>query len=155
MRHLTFPQQVNEPAARIVAGVVAVTLLGALLGGVWWLVPVLAVGFVLRVLTGPTLSPLARVAVWVAPRVAASRLVAGPPKRFAQGVGASLTAAASLLFAVGSHAAAWGLVVVVLGFATLEAAAGFCMGCWAYGRLQRAGWVAPDTCVDCTLPQAW
>jgi hypothetical protein len=56
---LRFPNPVNEVAARVVAGAAAA---GAwvTLGTRWpWLLPVLAYGFLARVLTGPTLSPSA------------------------------------------------------------------------------------------------
>ena len=62
MRSLfAFPNPVNELSARLVAGgVVAVTLVILLFGQYWLLIP-LAYGFVARVLTGPTLSPLGQV----------------------------------------------------------------------------------------------
>jgi hypothetical protein len=44
---------------------------------------------------------------------------------------------------------AWLLVALVVLFATLEAALGFCMGCWIYARLQRRGLVPADACTDC------
>ena len=49
----------NEKAARLVAGVVAITGLVILATGAYWLLIPLAYGFWARVLTGPTLSPLA------------------------------------------------------------------------------------------------
>ena len=57
-----------------------------------WLIAVLAYGFWARVLTGPTLSPLGQLVTRVVtPLVpAAPRNVPGPPKRFAQGIGATL-----------------------------------------------------------------
>ena len=73
----TFPNPVNELAARTVAGGVlllsALTLVLSLTVGTgWlWLSAVLAYGFVARVLAGPTLSPLAQLATRViAPRLA-------------------------------------------------------------------------------------
>ncbi len=87
----TFPNPVNEKAARVVAGVVLITTVVALVLSVYWLLIVLALGFWARVLSGPTLSPLGRLASDViAPRLGAPRYVAGPPKRFAQGIGAGL-----------------------------------------------------------------
>ena len=62
MRSLfAFPNPVNEVSARLVAGgVVVMTALVLTLGWHWLLIP-LAYGFVARVLTGPTLSPLGQV----------------------------------------------------------------------------------------------
>ncbi|MBA3748411.1 MAG: DUF4395 domain-containing protein, partial [Solirubrobacterales bacterium] len=85
---LSFPNPVNEKAARVVAGVVAVACAITLLTGWHWLLVPIAYGFVARVLTGPKLSPLGRFASRVvAPRLGAPVWVAGPPKRFAQGMG--------------------------------------------------------------------
>ena len=53
-----FPNPVNEVSARLVAGGVVLMALGALLLGQMWLLVPLAYGFVARVVTGPTLSPL-------------------------------------------------------------------------------------------------
>ena len=86
----SFPNPVNEKAARVVAGVVLATVIVILATGAYWLLIPLAYGFWARVLTGPTLSPLG----WIAQNVdrpAAGRPakpVPGPPKRFAQGMGA-------------------------------------------------------------------
>ena len=55
---LSFPHTINEKAARVVAGVVlAVSALTLATAWYWLLVP-LAYGFLARVLTGPTLSPI-------------------------------------------------------------------------------------------------
>ena len=87
-----FPNPVNEKAARVVAGVVAILGIVILATGARRLLLVLAYGFRARVLTGPTLSPLGGVAMRVvAPRLGPPKYVAGPPKRFAQGMGAAFT----------------------------------------------------------------
>ena len=65
-----FPAVVNEKAARVVAGGVALLAGTALVTGWLWLSAVLAVGFALRVAAGPRWSPLGRLAsVVVAPRL--------------------------------------------------------------------------------------
>ena len=66
----SFPNPVNEKAARVVAGVVMVVALITLATSAYWLLIPLAYGFWARVLTGPTLSPLGQLAT----RVAAPRL---------------------------------------------------------------------------------
>ena len=53
-----FPNPVNEVSARLVAGGVVVLAVLAIVLQQPWLIVVLAYGFVARVLTGPTLSPL-------------------------------------------------------------------------------------------------
>src|SRR5579863_8981698 len=91
----SFPNPVNEKAARAVAGVVLVLSVVTLVTGVYWLLIPLAYGFWARVLTGPTLSPLGWLAQNViAPRLGPRRPVPGPPKRFAQGMGAGMSSAA-------------------------------------------------------------
>ena len=71
MRHLfSFPNPVNEKAARTVAFVVMVVSAVGLATSTYWLFVPLAYGFVARVLTGPRLSPLGRLAsAVVAPRL--------------------------------------------------------------------------------------
>ena len=54
----TFPDPVNEVSARLVAAGVVTMSVAAIALDLRWLVAVIAYGFVARVLTGPTLSPL-------------------------------------------------------------------------------------------------
>jgi hypothetical protein len=139
-RLLRFPDPVNEVSARLVAaGVVVMAALTLGLRQPWLLVPI-AYGFVARVATGPTLSRLA-----IAPRP-----VPGPPKRFAQGIGAVVTVTAALLALVaGLTAPAYGLVAMLLLFASLESFAGFCVGCTVFAALMRAGVIPASVCQRC------
>lgn len=148
---LSFPNPVNEKAARSVAGGVVVLSALTLLTQWWWLAVLLAAGFALRVAGGPRYSPLGRLAVHViAPRFGEARLVPGPPKRFAQAIG-FLTSAAAAVAALGFGATtvAAVLLAVLLVFATLESAVGFCAGCWAFGHLMRLGVIPEETCEAC------
>ncbi|MGR0159625.1 DUF4395 domain-containing protein [Paenarthrobacter nitroguajacolicus] len=145
-----FPNPVNEYAARITAGLVVAVAVTTLLTGWAGGLVALAVGFWLRVLFGPRISPLALLSVKVlAPRIGHSRLVAGPPKRFAQGIGAALTSAAVVLFFAGLQPAAWVLLALLIVAASLEAFVGFCLGCAIFGFLQRRGFIPEDVCEAC------
>jgi hypothetical protein len=144
-----FPDEVNERAARILAACIATLIATALLTRSAWLLPCLAAGFSLRWGFGPRYSPLARLAVYLAPRVASVRMVGGPPKRFAQAIGATCLIAASVLVLSSHSVGGWALAAMVAVFATLEAGLGFCMGCWIYRRLIRLGVIAADRCEDC------
>src|SRR5438874_10115670 len=119
---LSFPNPVNEKAARVVAGVVMATGIVILATGAYWLLVPLAYGFWARVLTGPTLSPLGWTAQNViAPRLGPKKPVPGPPKRFAQGMGAFMsTLALVLALIVGNHAAADVVLILFLPAAGLE-----------------------------------
>ena len=143
----SFPNPVNEKAARVVAGVVAITAAIILATGAYWLLIPLTYGFWARVLTGPTLSPLARVAMKVAP--GRPKYVPGPPKRFAQGMGATMTAAATILWLTGSVTAAGVLVAMLLVAATLESVFAICLGCHIFGLLMRAGLIPDAICAEC------
>ena len=81
-----FPNPVNDLAARTVAaGVILIALAALLLDAQWLLIP-LAYGFLARVLTGPTLSPLGQLAVRVvAPRLGPPRDVPGRPSASRRG----------------------------------------------------------------------
>ena len=86
----SFPNPVNEVSARLVVGGVVLLSLITIVLDQPWLTAVIAYGFIARVLTGPTLSPLGQLVTRViTPRLpVAARPVPGPPKRFAQGIGA-------------------------------------------------------------------
>src|SRR3954467_12616842 len=84
----SFPNLLNEKAARVVAGVVAVAGVVVLLTGAYWLLVPMAYGFWARVLTGPTLSPLGRLASGViAPRLGPPKYVAGAAEALRAGDG--------------------------------------------------------------------
>lgn len=147
----TFPNPVNEVAARAVAtGVVLMAVTFVVTGWGWLLVP-LTYGFIARVLTGPTLSPLGRIATQVvAPRLAEhERLVPGPPKRFAQGIGVVFTVGASVLWLAEASGAARVVIAMLAGAAFLEAAFGFCLGCRIFAGLIKAGVVPDSVCEEC------
>jgi hypothetical protein len=147
----SFPNPVNEVAARTVAAGVVVMCVAALaLGQPWILVP-LAYGFWDRVLTGPTLSPLGQLATRViAPRLGAPRLVAGPPKRFAQAIGVAFSSSALVLwYGFGLGTATWVVVALLATAAFLESALGICLGCIAFGSLMKAGVIPEDVCAAC------
>ncbi len=146
-----FPALVNELAARTVAtGVVTMTLLYLATGSGWVLVP-LVYGFIARVAAGPKLSPLGRLAVEViVPRLPSrGRLVPGPPKRFAQAIGATLSGAGAVAHLAGLPTLAAVLIAMITGAALLEAALGFCLGCTIFAQLMRAGVIPADTCEAC------
>jgi len=148
---LSFPDPVNEKAARTVAGVVAVVSLVALAGGWHWLLIPLALGFWARVLTGPTLSPLGRlVADVVAPRLGPPAYVPGPPKRFAQGMGAAMTTAGAILGpGFGYETAAAVLLAGMVVAATLESVFALCLGCRVFALLMRLGVIPEEVCARC------
>lgn len=147
-----FPNPVNETSARIVAaGAVTMALGVALLGQMWLLIP-LAYGFVARVVTGPTLSPLGQIATRViTPRIDRDhRYVAGPPKRFAQGIGAVLSVTAVVAhFGFGATTVAQVLIAMLAAAAFAEAAFAFCLGCVIFARLMRIGLIPASICAEC------
>ncbi len=147
----SFPNPVNEKAARVVAATVVVLAAVTLATSAYWLTAVLAYGFLARTLTGPTLSPLGRVAQRVvAPRLGPPRYVPGPPKRFAQAIGALLTTAAAVLaLGFGAHTAAGVLLAMLVVAAGLESVFAFCLGCKLFTLAMRAGLVPAQVCVEC------
>ena len=152
MRYVfSFPNPVNEVAARVVAGLVVGLSLATILTGQAWLMFVLAYGFLARVATGPTLSPMGLLATRViAPRIGEPKLVPGPPKRFAQTVGLGFSVAALVLhFVAGSPVAANVVLAVLILFAALEAFLGFCAGCFVFDYLMRWGLVPRSVCEEC------
>ena len=148
----SFPNPVNEKSARLVASGVVLMCLVTIAFNLPWLTAVIAYGFIARVLTGPTLSPLGQLVTRViTPRLpGASKLVPGPPKRFAQGMGAFMSTLACVL-ALGFGLTT--LAYVVLGLmavaAFLEAAFAYCLGCKIFGLLIRRGIIPASVCDEC------
>ena len=149
----SFPNPVNDYAARTVAtGVVLMCLATIAFDQPWILIP-LTYGFWARVLTGPTLSPLGQLATRVvAPRLPVEpKLVPGPPKRFAQAVGVAFSTTALVLwYGFGEHAASYVVVGLLACAAFLEAAFGLCLGCKAFAMLMRAGVIPESVCLECS-----
>lgn len=132
------------------AGVVLVGVIVTLATGFYWLLIPLAYGFWARVLSGPTLSPLGWVAQNViAPRLGDKKPVPGPPKRFAQGIGAVMSTTALVLAFAVSHTAADVVLILFLPAAGLESIVGYCVGCRIFALLMRAGIVPERVCAEC------
>lgn len=150
MSLFAFPNPVNEYAARVTAGLVVLAAIGTALSGSVWGLAAIAAGFWLRLLFGPRISPLALLSVKViTPRLGKVKLVAGPPKRFAQGMGAVVSTAALILFIAGAVPASWAVLGVLIVAASLEAFLAFCLGCVIFGWLQRRGLIPEDVCEAC------
>ena len=148
----SFPNPVNEVSARLVAGGVVLMALATIVFDQPWLTLVLAYGFVARVLTGPRLSPLGQLVTRViTPRLPfESKPVAGPPKRFAQGVGVAFSVTAAVLaLGFGLRGAAYVVLGMLAAAATLESVFAYCLGCKVFGLLMRAGLVSEDVCERC------
>ena len=148
---LTFPNPVNETSARLVAGGVVAQAIGFLAVRQWWLLVPLAYGFLARVLAGPRWSPLGQfVTRVVTPRLDLHhRLVPGPPKRFAQGMGLVFSSGALLAWGVGAHPITYVLIAGLIVAATLESVFAICLGCLVFNRLMRWGVIPDDVCSDC------
>ena len=150
--YFTFPNPVNEHAARVVAFGVLLLSVITIAFDQHWLLFVISYGFVARVLAGPKLSPLGRIATQVVVPLLdrPPKLVPGPPKRFAQTMGAVFSLTALVLhFGFGETLAAdlvLGLLVVA---ASLEAFLAICLGCVVFGRLMRLGVVPREVCESC------
>src|SRR5690349_3889202 len=136
----SFPDPVNDVSARLVAtGVVLMAVL-TIACDLEWMTLVLAYGFVARVLTGPTLSPLGQLVTRViTPALPFEpKLLPGPPKRFAQGIGAVFTVTVAILtYGFGRFDQGQVLLAVLLVPASLEAFAGYCVGCKIFAVLMR------------------
>lgn len=150
-RIFSFPNPVNEISARAVASGVLIMAVVTIAFDLKWMTFVLAYGFLARVLTGPTLSPLGQVVTRVVtPRLPlAARQVPGPPKRFAQGMGLAFAGTALVLSLAGYWTAATAVLACLATAAFLEAAFGLCLGCTVFGFLMRRGVVSAEVCERC------
>jgi hypothetical protein len=150
-KFFSFPNPVNETSARIVAGGAVFMGIAFVLSGNGWVLLPLTYGFIARVLAGPKLSPLGRLATQVlTPRLSIEhRFVPGPPKRFAQGVGAAFTITASVLFVLGATGAAQIVIALLVVAAFLESAFAVCLGCIGFGLLMKIGVIPEAVCEEC------
>ncbi len=147
----SFPNPVNDAAARSVAlGVVALSLITFVTGQAWLLIP-LTYGFAARVAAGPKISPLGWFAVHVSgPRLKSwEKFVSGPPKRFAQCMGLAFSSGALITWLTAGWLDARWILLPLLGAASLEGFLGFCLGCTVFGWLMRAGLVPESVCAEC------
>jgi hypothetical protein len=114
---------VNDVATRVTASCIALIAIAALVFRQPWLIALLAYGFVARVLAGPRLSPLALLVTRViVPKLGLpTRPVAGPPKRFAQSIGAVVTLTGTVCY---------------FGF-SLSTVTDALLGCWRHSPSSR------------------
>ena len=147
----TFPNPVDERAARTVA--LGVVLLTALTMATQWQILLIALvyGFTARVAAGPRFSPLGLLATRVVvPRLSgAPRLTPGPPKRFAQAIGLMFSSTALVLAVAGQGRAAGVVLLLLLLAASLEAFLGICLGCRIFAVGMRVGLIPGRVCVAC------
>jgi len=151
-RLFAFPNPVNEVSARLVAGGVVALAVTTIAFDVEWLTLVLAYGFLARVLTGPTLSPLGQLVTRViTPALPVEpKPVPGPPKRFAQAIGAAFTVTAAVLtYGFDDFGAAQVVLGLLVVAASLEAFVGLCLGCQAFALLMRLGVIPERICEEC------
>jgi hypothetical protein len=86
----------------------------------------------------------------IAPRLGERKPVSGPPKRFAQGMGAVMSSAALVLgLILGLHTAADVLLGLLILASGLESIFAFCLGCKIFALLMRAGLVPEEVCAEC------
>ncbi|MDA8196914.1 MAG: DUF4395 domain-containing protein [Actinomycetota bacterium] len=150
----SFPDPVNEVAARAVAiGVVLQVVLLAMTHNRLLFIP-LCYGFLARVSSGPKISPMGIIATkLVAPRLSRyEKLVAGKPKRFAQAIGVIFSFGAAILSVAFSSFTPALVVLIALGLAaSLEGFLGFCLGCKIFGIAFNLGLVNYDDCPTCVV----
>lgn len=146
-----FPNPVNETSARLVAAGVVLQGIAFLVVREWWILVPLTYGFLARVASGPRFSPLGQLVTrWITPRIRREhRLVPGPPKRFAQGMGLVFSGAALAAEVAGAGTLALALIAGLVVAASLESVLGFCLGCTVFGQLMRWGLIPAEVCEAC------
>ena len=154
----TFPETINEVAARLVAtGVILMSVATLYLlsqNNSYVLIPLvlLVYGFLARVTSGPKISPLALVVTkFLVPKLNfQEKLVPGPPKRFAQGVGLIFSLSTVVTFLFGFVNFSIILISVLTLFACLEAFMGLCAGCKVFKILMYLKIIPEEVCERCS-----
>jgi hypothetical protein len=75
--------------------------------------------------------------------------VPGPPKRFAQGIRATLSAMAAVAWLAGVPLIGYLSVAAILVAATLESVFAICLGCKIFAALMRIGVIPASVCAEC------
>lgn len=153
----TFPELINEVSARLVATGVLILSIFSLIFIIrdnsisYVLLSMLIYGFLARVSSGPKISPLALlVTKIIVPKLNfREKIVPGPPKRFAQGVGLVFSLLITIFLVVGLNNISIILLTILISFASLEAFIGFCAGCKAFKILMKIGIIPEDVCERC------
>lgn len=148
----SFPDPVNEVSARLVAGGVVLMSVATITLDQPWFLLVIAYGFIARVLTGPTLSPLGQFVTRVLTPALPfeTKEVPGPPKRFAQGIGVVFSVTAAVLaLGFGLTTAAYVVLGGLIFAASLEAFLGLCLGCKIFALLMKVGIIPAEVCERC------
>ena len=154
----SFPELINEVAARLVAiGVLVLSSVVLFLlidknNYVLIFLSILIYGFLARVSSGPKISPLALfVTKLLVPRLNfKEKLVPGPPKRFAQGIGLIFSLFTAITFVVNLNSISILLISILILFAALEAFIGFCAGCKVFKLLMNIGLIPNNVCEKCS-----
>ena len=150
----SFPNPVNDYAARAVAAIVIILVVLFEITANEFLLLFITYGFLARVLTGPTLSPVGLLATKIiVPALGSPRtLVPGPPKRFGQFIGLLISLSATIaLFVFDSPTSARYLMAVICFFASLESILGFCAGCFVFGWLMKLNLIPESVCESCMI----
>jgi len=147
----SFPNPVNEFSARFVAGMVSILTIAAILTENQFVAGFLLYGFLARVATGPTLSPMGLLATRVIVPVLGNptKLVAGPPKRFAQTIGLVFSATAFIMLMLDFVLIFQITLSILVIFALLESLAGFCAGCFVFNYLMKWKIIPQSVCESC------
>ena len=160
----SFPNPVNEVSARIVAaGVFSISIISLTLVFLnqfqnldstipLIIISLLTYGFIARVASGPKISPLALIVTKIiVPNLKIQeKLVAGPPKRFAQGIGLFVSGLSLIFFILGLKEIVMFLLVVLILFTFLESFLGFCAGCKIFDILIKFGLIPQKICEACS-----
>ncbi len=147
----SFPNPVNEFSARFVAGMVSILTIATILTENQFVAGFLLYGFLARVATGPTLSPMGLLATRVIVPVLGNptKLVAGPPKRFAQTIGLVFSATAFIMLMLDFVLIFQITLSILVIFALLESLAGFCAGCFVFNYLMKWKIIPQSVCESC------
>ncbi|MFL2760056.1 MAG: DUF4395 domain-containing protein [Dehalococcoidia bacterium] len=155
----SFPELINEPAARLVAsGVLLMSILSIFLISLeanlaWVILLIMAYGFLARVSSGPKVSPLALlVTKFLVPKLNLDeKLVPGPPKRFAQSIGLIFSTLIFIFWLINFHIICIVLLSVLSVFAFLESVLGYCFACKVFKVLISVGLIPEDVCERCAV----
>jgi hypothetical protein len=135
----------------MVAGFIVIFSLSYLYSHNIYILAFMVYGFFARLITGPSLSPIALLVTKILiPKMGNPYLECpGPPKRFAQFIGFIFTSSAFVFAMRGQTRTAYLLIGILAIFASFESIMGFCAGCWFFKKMILWGWIPQRVCEKC------
>ena len=148
----SFPNPVNEFSARFVAGIVAILTIATILTENQFVAGFLLISRKSRDWSNfESHRPACNESHCFPALGNPTKLVAGPPKRFAQTIGLIFSATAFVMLILDLILVFQITLTILVVFAMLESIVGFCAGCFVFNYLMKWKIIPQSICESCVI----